>query len=155
FDGKEIKHMTDLPRIVGATKPDSRVDMEVWRKGKAVKLRVKVGEMPSADEDASTEKSEAPQAAPGDALGLQVTKVGEGAHDKLGFKGGVQIVEAQETASDAGPAEGHVIVTINDVDITGPEQYAKVVSGLDKSRAAALLVVRGEQSQWVTVTPRK
>src|SRR3546814_12967700 len=49
FDGKEIKHMSDLPRIVGATKPDSRVDMEVWRKGKAVKLHVKVGEMPGAE----------------------------------------------------------------------------------------------------------
>src|SRR5690606_39505246 len=37
FDGKDIKHMTDLPRIVGATKPGTRVDMDVWRKGKAVR----------------------------------------------------------------------------------------------------------------------
>ena len=51
--------------------------------------------------------------------------------------------------------EGEATLTINDVDITGPDQYAKVVSGLDKSRAAALLVMRGEQTQWVTVTPGK
>ncbi|NYT85539.1 Do family serine endopeptidase [Pollutimonas harenae] len=155
FDGKDIKHMTDLPRIVGATKPDSRVDMEVWRKGKAVKLRVKVGEMPGAEESAPAEKAEAPQVSPVDALGLKVTKVDEDAHEKLGFKGGVQIAEVEEPAAAAGLTEGDVIVTINDIDITSPNQYAKVVSDLDKSRAAALLVVRGEQSQWVTVTPRK
>ncbi|AEC20226.1 serine protease [Pusillimonas sp. T7-7] len=155
FDGKEIKHMSDLPRIVGATKPDSRVDMEVWRKGKAVKLHVKVGEMPGADEETPAGKPEAPQALPVDVLGLKVSKVDEEMRGKLGFKGGVQIVEAEEPAASAGLTEGDVIVTINDVDITDPEQYAKVVSGLDKSRAAALLVVRGEQSQWVTVTPRK
>ncbi len=155
FDGKDIKHMSDLPRIVGATKPDSRVDLEVWRKGKAVELRVKVGEMPSPDAATPDSKSEAPKAIPADALGLKVTEVPEQEREKLGFKGGVQIVEAEEPAATAGLTEGDIIVTINDTDVTDPEQYAKIVSGLDKSRAAALLVVRGEQSQWVTITPKK
>ena len=155
FDGKEIDHMTDLPRIVGATKPDSRVDMEVWRKGKSVKLRVKVDEMPSADDETPAGKPEAPQASPADALGLKVSKVDQEVHEQLGFEGGVQIVEADDPAASAGLTEGDIIVTINDVDITDPKQYAKVVAKLDKSRAAALLVIRGDQSQWVTITPKK
>src|SRR5690606_32303037 len=116
----------DLPRIVGATKPDSRVDMEVWRKGKSVKLRVKVGEMPSADEDAQGKKPAAPQVSPVDALGLKVSDVDDEVHEQLGFEGGVQIVEADDPAASAGLTEGDIIVTINDVDITDPKQYAKV-----------------------------
>jgi serine protease Do len=155
FEGKEIAHMTDLPRIVGATKPGKRVPMEVWRKGKSVTLQVKVGEMPSADAEAESAKPEAPKATPADILGLKVTEVAEAARGKLDTKGGVQVAEVAGPAAAAGLAVGDIIVTINDVDITGPEQYAKVVSGLDKSRAAALLVVREDQSQWVTITPGK
>src|SRR3546814_9268230 len=35
FDGKDIAHMTDLPRIVGATKPGKQVAMDVWQIGRA------------------------------------------------------------------------------------------------------------------------
>jgi serine protease Do len=155
FDGKSIAHMTDLPRIVGATKPGSSASMEVWRKGKTVTLKVKVGEMPSAEAEAAAAEPKAPEATPVDALGLKVSAVSEAVRSKLNISGGVQVVDAEDPAATAGIAPGDVIVTINDVDVTGPDQYAKVVGGLTKSRAAALLVIRGEQSQWITITPGK
>lgn len=154
FDGKDIKHMTDLPRLVGATKPGVNAPMEVWRKGKTITLAVKVGELPSTDEVASAQE-EAPQPSPTDALGLKVAPVPDAMRDKLKIHGGVQVSEAEDPAATAGLAPGDIILTINDQDITGPEQYAKVVAGLNKSRAAAVLVMRGDQSQWVTITPEK
>lgn len=154
FDGKDIKHMTDLPRIVGATKPGSKATMDVWRKGKKVRVNVTVDEIPSADGDAATATPE-PKAAPADALGLQVKAVPEAARKAQNISNGVQVVLAEGPAATAGLMEGDIIITINDVDITSPEQYAKVVSGLSSSRAAALLVMRGDQSQWITVTPGK
>lgn len=153
FGGKEITHMTDLPRIVGATKPGKSVAMEVWRKGKTVTLQVKVGEMPSADEETEGAEPEAPKAAPTDSLGLSVSKLPEAVSKKI--KGGVQVTEVEDPAATAGLAAGDIILTVNDADVTSPEQYAKVVAKLDKSRAAALLVMRGDQTQWVTVTPGK
>src|SRR5690606_35854782 len=33
FDGKDIESSSDLPRIVGNTKPGSKVSIEVWRDG--------------------------------------------------------------------------------------------------------------------------
>ncbi len=155
FDGKSITHMTDLPRIVGATKPGKRVPMEVWRKGKTVTLQVKVGEMPAAENETGTTQPEAPKAAPADILGLRVVEVPDAVRSKLNISGGVQLAEVEDPAATAGLAPGDIILTINDTDITGPDQYAKLVAGLDKSRAAALLVMRGDQSQWVTVTPEK
>lgn len=156
FDGKNIKHMTDLPRIVGATKPGSSSPLEVWRKGKRVNLKVTVGEIPSEGAPtAPTKGADGHKAAPADTLGLKVKPAPADVLAELGIKGGVQVVAADGPAAEAGLTEGDIIVTINDVDITSPEQYAKVVAGLPASKAAALLVVRGDQAQWLTVTPGK
>src|SRR5690606_14102142 len=38
FNGQRIERWSDLPRIVGETRPGSKVAMEVWRKGKTVRL---------------------------------------------------------------------------------------------------------------------
>ena len=42
FDGKKVEKASDLPRIVGETKPGSKVNMVLWRKG-AEKNRVDYG----------------------------------------------------------------------------------------------------------------
>src|SRR5699024_738375 len=50
FDGDKVKHMTDLPRLVGDTSPDTKSRLKVWRKGKSVELKVTVEEMPAEDD---------------------------------------------------------------------------------------------------------
>jgi len=155
FNGSDIKHWSDLPRIVGATKPGTRATMELWRKGKTLDVRVKVGEMPAADED-KQESGQAP--APGtsaDALGLTVADVPDALRAKERISGGVQVTDVQEPAASAGLVPGDVILTVNATDISDAKQFAKVVKGLDKSRAAALLVLRDGQTQWVPITPGK
>jgi serine protease Do len=154
FNGNDIKQMSDLPRIVGSTKPGTQADMDVWRRGKSVSLKVTVGEMPAAD-DGKPAKPDAPAVAKADALGLKVRSLTEPERTKLNIKGGVQVVDVQEPAASAGLAQGDIILAINNEDVTGADSYAKVVSGLSTSKAAALLVLRDGQSQWVTLTPEK
>ena len=154
FNGREITHMSDLPRLVGDTKPGTRATMELWRKGRTVNVNVTVGEMPSADDEVAR-SSGTPQAAPADALGLTVTEVPAATREQFQFQGGVQVVEAEGPAAEAGIGAGDILLTINDTDISSPSQYASVVGKLDKSRPAAVLVMRADQSQWVTITPRK
>ncbi|MEI7668849.1 MAG: Do family serine endopeptidase, partial [Pseudomonadota bacterium] len=45
FDGKEIKEMRSLTRIVAETKNGKATSVEVWRKGVAKTLTIKVGEL--------------------------------------------------------------------------------------------------------------
>ena len=71
------------------------------------------------------------------------------------IKGGVQIQSAEGAASTAGITEGDIILVVNDTDVTSPEQFAKVIAGLDKSRPVGLMIRRGEQTQWVAVKPAK
>src|SRR5687768_12758495 len=46
FDGKTIDASADLPRIVGATKPGSKVQVQLWRNGSIKELTVTVDEIP-------------------------------------------------------------------------------------------------------------
>jgi len=152
FDGKPINQMSDLPRIVGNTKPDTKTQIQVWRKGKALKLAVTVEEMPTpTDADNNAE----PQPAAVDALGLGVINVPQDVRSKLRLRGGVQVESVEQPAAAAGLQQGDIILTVNNVDIRDAAHFAKVVAGLNTSRAAALLVQRGDQSRWVTITPKK
>ncbi|CAM5780082.1 DegQ family serine endoprotease [Castellaniella caeni] len=148
FNGEKIEHMTDLPRLVGATRPGTEATIQVWRKGKAVDLKAKVAEL---DQKAVGQQGEqAPSASGVDRLGLSVEALPADADQNQG----VAVAQAQGPAADAGIEAGDIILRINDTDITSPKQYASVVKGLDKSRPAVLLVSRDQQSQWVIVKPQ-
>ena len=52
FDGKLLHASGDLPRIVGATKPGSKVQVQVWRNGATKELTVTVDELPPDEKPA-------------------------------------------------------------------------------------------------------
>src|SRR5690606_2368106 len=122
--------------------------------GKLQTVKVEVTEVPSS----SSAPNNAPEKAPAtsaDAFGLKVTAVPEADLKRLGLDSAVQVTEAGAPASEAGLQPGDLILRVNDKDVGTPEQYAKLVASLDKSKAAALLVLRSGQSQWVLSTPSK
>ncbi|MFY3964080.1 DegQ family serine endoprotease [Achromobacter ruhlandii] len=154
FNKEPIKRWSDLPRIVGETKPGTRADMEVWRKGKKMTLSVKVGEIP-VDKAAPGKKGAPPAPEVTNALGLGVIDVPADVQKKLRIKGGVQVKVAEGAAAKAGLQEGDIVLALNDTDVTGAKQFAELVGKLDKGRAVGLLVRRGEQTQWVAVPASK
>lgn len=156
FNGETIKRWSDLPRIVGETKPGTRADMEVWRRGKTVTLSVKVGELTAKSDEASATAQEEPEhAAKANALGLQVVNVPNDVQRKLGIKGGVQVRAASGPADMAGLQAGDIVLAVNNTDVTDAKQFHTLVEKLPKGKAAGLLVRRGDQAQWVAVEPSK
>lgn len=154
FNGEAIKRWSDLPRIVGQTKPGTRADLEVWRRGKTVTLSVKVGEIPATaaatEAPASTDAESATNA-----LGLGVVNVPDDVRSKLAIKGGVQVRTVSGPASSAGLQPGDIVLAVNNTDITDVKQFDKLVGKLPKGKAAGLLVRRGDQAQWLAVEPSK
>lgn len=147
FNGQSIKHMTDLPRLVGATRPGTDATIQVWRKGKSLELKTTVAEL---DDKLTSPKTEAPSADENsDRLGLKVKALPADAGGQ-----GVVVDQADGAAAAAGIEPGDVILRINNTDIASPKQYAQVVKSLDKSRPAVLLVSRDQQSQWVIIKPQ-
>ncbi|MEI2417278.1 Do family serine endopeptidase [Orrella sp. JC864] len=154
FNGQAIHRWSDLPRIVGETRPGSQVDMELWRKGRNVTVKVKVDELETGKAVTSAGGGER-EPAPANALGLTVAPVPAQLRQQLRIKGGVLVQAAEGPAAAAGLAQGDVVLAVNDSDVTGPEQFYRLVSKLDKNRAAGLLVRRGDLTQWVAVRPGK
>jgi len=154
FNGETIKRWSDLPRIVGETKPGTRADMEVWRRGKTVTLSVKVGELTAAASDSEATTQPEPEVA-GNSLGLAVVNVPNDVQRKLGIKGGVQVRTASGPADAAGLQPGDIVLALNNTDVTDASQFNTLVSKLPKGKAAGLLVRRGDQEQWVAIEPSK
>ncbi len=152
FDGKTIDRATDLPRIVGGTKPGSKVTMTVWRKGAQRDLQVTVGELP-ADRPLARRGDSPQRGGSANVLGLVVADVPAERLKELRLRGAVQVESVDGAAARAGLRAGDLIVAVNNVEVQNARQFNDLVARLDPKRNVALLVRRGDQSTFVIVKP--
>ncbi len=155
FDGKPVNTSGDLPRIVAATKPGTKSTVQVWRKGAAKELQVVVGEMPA--EEKTAQKGGGKRGKPeGDAasarLGITVDNLSAEQKKELKLEAGVLVEDVQPgAAARAGIRPGDVILAVNNDDVTSVEQFTQLLSRYDKGRTLALLVRRGDSTQFITL----
>lgn len=156
FNNKPIARWSDLPRMVGETKPGTTAPLQVWRKGKNLTLNVKVAEIPQSKSPAASKKPE-PEKEPASstALGLTVVPVPTATQSKLKIKGGVMVRGVTGQADQAGIQEGDIVLSVGDTDITAPDQFVQVAGKVDKAKPVPVLIRRGDQTQWVVIQPGK
>ena len=151
FDSKEVKTSTDLPRLVGAVKPGSRANLQVWRKGATKDLAVVVGELP-VDKSANTP----PPFKRGKTenigkLGLTLSELTADQRKELKISAGVLVEEVKGAAARAGLQPGDVILAINNSEVKTIEQFNQALGKLEARKNLALLVRRGETTQYITL----
>jgi len=154
FDGKSVSSSGELPRIVGATRPGSKVLMQVWRKGAGKDLTVTVGEIP-ADKQASSEGKRAkPAEAVANRLGLVLSDLSEDQRKELSVTGGVMVEEVRGQAR-ADIRKGDVILALIhkgiNTEAKSAAQFNKALNAIDKSVTITLHVRRGENQSFVTI----
>ena len=149
FNGQAITKSSDLPRIVGAVKPGSKAAITIWRKGALKELPITVVEMES---DKATQKA-GKKAKQANVLGISATDL-NAAQKKDLPSGGVVIESVDGPAAAVGLLPGDVILTLNNVDVKDAKQFDAMVAKLDGKKAVALLVRRGEISQFILVKPQ-
>lgn len=115
FNGRDITEMHRLPLIVAETEVDAVVDVLVFRKGKTVTLKVKVGELTSKDDETLAEAGEgAPIPSAGvekiDDLGASVAALSDSLRSRFGIKKGITGVVVTELTSDGLAADQGVLV---------------------------------------------
>jgi serine protease Do len=158
YDGKDIQRSTDLPRMVGNTRPGTKVPVTVWRKGQSRELSVTVAEM-APEQAARSGNPNRPPPAPGggaqqaNALGLVVADIPEDRRAALRIKGGVLVEGADGLAARAGLRPGDVILSLNNQDVSSARQFNEAVAKLDRSKTHIVLVRRGENAQFVPIRP--
>jgi len=157
FDGKVIDKSSDLPRIVGSTKPGNRSTITVFRRGTSRDLTVTVAEI---EAEKSTAKAPAKEektkgSAAGQVFGLAVSDLTDAQKKELGVKGGVRVEAAVESAARAGLREGDVILQIANSEVFGLKDFEAALGKHDKSKALNVLFRRGEWTQYALIRPSK
>jgi serine protease Do len=156
FDGKQVNASSDLPRIVGGTRPGSKVPMQVWRKGQARDVTVTVGEIP--DERVAAARGSRPGAPKAEVaanrLGLVVSDLGEDKRREMRLPGGV-VVDEVRTAPRADIRQGDVIVALTakgtTTELKSAKQFNDLLASLDKGTTLTLQIRRGEANIFATV----
>lgn len=153
FNGTAIEKASDLPRVVGGTKPESKVVTEVWRKGETKKISVVVGEMEAEKTASAPAKPEASPKAAANWLDMTVTDLTEAQRKELKIRSGVLVGAVSGVSARAGFREGDVLLSLNNTDIGSAKQFAEVVGKLAKDKNHVALVRRGEVAVFVPIRP--
>ncbi|WP_428425714.1 DegQ family serine endoprotease [Methylibium sp.] len=158
FDGKTVEKSSDLPRLVGSTKPGSKASLQVFRRGNSRDLGVTVAELePEGGRRASVPESKpapTPSVATG-ALGLMLVNLSDEQKRELKLRGGVRIESVEGAAARAGLREGDVILSVSNVEIADVKQFEAVIAKLDKSKPINVLFRRGEWAQYALIRTGK
>jgi serine protease Do len=153
FDGKDIKEMRDLPKIVGDTPIGKDVPVIVIRKGKEETKTVRLGRLEDVPQPASV-KTDAPaedKSVVQKALGLSLSNMSDELRKKHKIKEAVKgvvitAVDANSAASEKRLNVGDVIVKVTDEEVATAADVQKRIDQLKKDgkKTALLLVANTE-----------
>ena len=155
FNGRDIAKSTDLPRVVGETKPGTSVPVQVWRKGGTRDLTVTVTDAESTQAANKKSDAPAPNSNSANALGVAVSELSDSKKKDLNIKSGVEVTGLGEgPLARAGIRPGDVIIRVADADITGVKQFEALVKGLDANKAVPVFIRRADSTLVVPVRPK-
>ncbi|WP_432730393.1 DegQ family serine endoprotease [Variovorax sp. W6] len=156
FDGKPIEKPSDLPRLVGNTKPGTKSTLTVFRRGASRDLSVTIAEIEpdkpgkrASDRDEPAQKP--PASAAAKSLGLAVSDLSDAQKKELKLKGGVKVDAASDAAARAGLREGDIIMAVGNVEVSNAREFESAVAKSDKSKALSVLFRRGDWAQYALI----
>lgn len=152
FNGTSIEKSSDLPRVVGATKPGTRSSLTIWRKGANKEVNLAVAEL-EPEKVAKKEESKPKPAQAPNALGLVVNDLTEAQKKELKLDGGAIVEAVEGAAARAGLRTGDIIMRLNNNDVKDAKQFNGLVAKLEPKKTVVVLVRRGEASQFVPIRP--
>jgi serine protease Do len=156
FDGKEIKEMRDLPRVVADTPVGKQTPVVVIRKGREETKTVTLGRLEDGEKlsavdtknDGSPDKTVVKKT-----LGIELANMSDDLRKRYKIKDtvkGVVItdIDASSPAADKRLSPGDVIVEIAQEAVAGTDDFQAKVDKLKKDgRKSALLLVAGADGE--------
>ncbi|MBI4987421.1 MAG: DegQ family serine endoprotease [Rhodocyclales bacterium] len=154
FDGKSVNASSDLPRIVGSTRPGSKASLQVWRKGGARDLTVTVGEIPEEKMAQRGSKRAKPAEVTANRLGLVLSELSPEQKRELKISNGLLVEDVRGNGGKTDLRPGDIILALvqkgSNMEAKTVEQFNKLLTQFDKSSTVTLLVKRGEQQTYIT-----
>lgn len=148
-DGRDVATPRELARTIGNRAPGSQVTVTLWRAGETRDVKVTLGELPGAQQQAAATPQQNDNAMPGnlDSFGLTVTPSENG-------KGVVVTdVDPDGDASQRGIQAGDVIVSVNAKEVKNVRDINAAVKDASSAGRKAVLfqVERDNASRFVAL----
>ncbi|HMN22685.1 MAG TPA: DegQ family serine endoprotease [Ottowia sp.] len=143
-DGKPVLDSGDLPASIALARPGDKLQMEVWRDGRAEQVTATLQGAKAGDAKLA-KGGEAQQGK----LGLALRPLQPDEKRAAQVDGGLLVEQASGAAAMAGVQPGDVVLSINGQPATSTEQVRSVVAKAGKS--VALLIERDGQQLFVPV----
>ena len=156
YNGQMIDRSSDLPLLVGNTKPGTMANLKVFRDGKTVDLPVTVGELPT-DKGAKLASLGGSAKPHGNPLGIAVEDISTDDRKELGLKdqNGVVISRVGSVAQRANLQQGDVVLKVGRSFVKNAAEFQSAVKDVKPGDSVMLLVKRGDAAQFVTLTVPK
>jgi serine protease Do len=148
FDGKPIKEMNELPRLVAAVPVGKTVEVKVLREGKPQAFKVQVQELDDKQIAAGPSQSK-------ESLGLSVREFTPelARRFRMDYEPGILIIQVQEgsPAEEAGIQEGDLIKEVNRKPVKDLKSYQSQISGIKKGGNVLFRIKRGGMNLFVSL----
>lgn len=153
FSGADVLDLRRFPRLVANARVGSTIDLVVWRQGKEVPLKLRVGEQEEADKQnaaaTGTPKKPAeadqPVTSTIEQLGLTLQKVSDQLRERYGLSDQVKGVIVTKVAPNSPAAEkqlqpGDVILEVDQKPVTTPAEITDIVAKLQQQKKKSVLL---------------
>ena len=153
FDEKEVTTSSDLPRIVGNTKPGSKVSVQVWRNSSFKTVKIEVGETHSDEATDSRKSRQNKKPDTSNRLGLALNEITAEQKKQLDITGGLLVEDVQPNgiASRSGIRIGDIILGFNCTDVKNVDQFNQLLNQTKSGKNIALLIKRGNLTTFITM----
>ena len=137
-DGESIRGNDDLISRISSHMPGDEVQIEVFRKGKTIKLDAVLGERPLQDAPtpaSSVQDPEPPEPAESKGLGITVQGIGRSIRERLALRSGTQgvlitDVEFDSLAAEKGILPMRIVTRVNDEAVESVDDWDAAVGSL-------------------------
>ncbi|MCB9737811.1 MAG: Do family serine endopeptidase [Deltaproteobacteria bacterium] len=157
-DGNPVADTAKLRNRIAGLQPGAEPQLELWRDGKARRLKVKLGKAKSKAVAGPGRGAEAQAEAASDIgrWGLRLGALDDALRQRLRLPqqaAGTVIldVDSGSPADAAGLRPGDLVVAAGQREISAPDDLIGVLTGKRVPRSVALLVIRGGARRWVVL----
>lgn len=142
LDGKEVKDVAQLQRLVADTPVGKRVAVMIFREGRQMTLNLVLGNTES--ETATRTKPQ--ETAPANWMGISVAELPR----EMRMRGATGVVitgiDAEGSAAEAGLQRGDIIISVNRNRVNNLAEYGRAITESGTKGSVVLLVRRGTAS---------
>jgi serine protease Do len=157
LDGVPAENSSQLRNTIAITAPNSTVELDIFRDGRTIKIRVKLGLLPDSEMDDSSPAAEGSTAAT--ELGLTVRTLTSELAVQLGYDEGqrgvvITDVAPGSTAQRVGLRARDLIVSINGAAVTNSTIFQEQMRNQDLKKGIRMQVISEGLKRFVFIKSR-